>query len=181
MTLQSGRQGSSNQRFSPQFCQDVLCSMCLLQKRASGWAAKYLGRWLVSHFHHPGSTVCSVFPLKMWFLLEADALVHMVLLRINPWEFSCKVQEKRHLWEEAKAQISGQRFPHAWTSFPFLLNLFSSLYILLSGADVRRGRHMLQTKHFFDEGELSARLNYWLLNNHSHFICLLHPSLLNTP
>jgi len=42
---------------------------------ADGW-------FLTSIILAPLFVLCS--PLKMWFLLEADALVHMVPLRINP-------------------------------------------------------------------------------------------------
>lgn len=41
-------------------------------------------------------------PFKMWFLLETDELVHIVLLRLDPWEVSCGAGEKHCLWEEAK-------------------------------------------------------------------------------
>lgn len=161
MTLQSGRQGQFRIRgFSPQFCQDVLCSMCLLQ-RASGWAAKYLGRWLVSHFHHPGSTVCSVFPLKMWFLSRSRCIGTHGPSEDKSLRIQLQSPGEASLLGRSQAQISGQRFLMLEQVFLSLLNLFSSLYTSSSLTDVRRGRHMLLwSKHFFDEGELSARLNY---------------------
>lgn len=46
-------------------------------------------------------------PFKMWFILETDELVHVVLLRIDPREVRRGAWEKRYLWEEAKPRFQG--------------------------------------------------------------------------
>ena len=86
MALQSCQTGQTGQfrirGSSPQFGQDALCSMCSREPQAGLQNISADGWFLTSIILAPLFVLCS--PLKMWFLPEADALVHMVLLRINP-------------------------------------------------------------------------------------------------
>jgi len=116
MALQSCQTGQTGQfrirGSSPQFGQDALCSMCLLQ-RASGWAAKYLGRWLVSHFHHPGSTVCSVFPLKNVVPSRSRCIGTHGTSEDKSLRIQLQSPGEASSLGRSQAQISGQHFPHA--------------------------------------------------------------------
>lgn len=128
LTLQNGGWGSSkSEALCHSFARTV--NVPCTCSRSSGWIAKYPGQmagFLTSISPAPLFVLFSSF--KMWFLLEADELVHRVLLRKNLWEFSCKAQEKRYLWEEAKRRFQGSIFLVLEQVFLSCWNLFNSLY-----------------------------------------------------
>lgn len=72
--------------------------------RTPGCAGERLGHMAVFSLSSPRLYPFVLFfpPFEMWLILEAAELVQTVLLRIHPWEFSCKAQEKSDPWEEAK-------------------------------------------------------------------------------
>lgn len=181
--------GGRRNRFSKlesllsQFHQSILHSTSSFWKTLS-WVQNILGRWLDLLLSSPWLPQFILFPpSKRRFILEADELVHLISLRICPCKFSCKAQEKWYHWEETKhrfqwnSSLLEQVFLSRW-------NLSDSLYMFLLFRQMDRQKNketepcLFWSKHFFDKVQLSARLNY--LKNHSHLVCLLHPSLLNT-
>lgn len=153
-TLQNGGQGSQLSQpegFNHSFAR-TLCVPCTYPAEPQA-GAKYLGQmagFLTSVSLAPQFVLSS--PFKMWFILETDELVHIVLLRIDPREVSREAWEKRYLWEEAKHRFQ-------WNTSLKLEQVFlSSLkpvhfppYTPLSRQmDKETDTHLFWSKHFFD-------------------------------
>ena len=128
MTLQSGRQGSSKSEGLHHSFARMFCVLCACSREPQAGLQNISADGWVSHFYHPGSTVCSVFPLKN----VVPSRGRCISTHGTSEDKSLRTQQQSP--EEASSpgrsqeQISGQHFPHAWTSFPFFLNLFNSLY-----------------------------------------------------
>lgn len=113
-------------------------------------------------------------PFEMWLILEAAELVQTVLLRIHPWEFSCKAQEKSDAWEEAKHRFQRNGILMLEQVFLSWWNLSDSLHTpsppdRWTQRDRETDSCLFRRKHFFpSKAQLSESPHYWLLRNHSH-------------
>lgn len=181
MALQSGRQCSSES--GPSVTGPPGCSMvCVLLETLSLEDEISRADGSVSPLHLPGSTHL-IFP----FYNVVPSRSRWVGTQRPHVDRSRRTQQQSPgetpTLGRSEGQISVKHLPHASASFSFSWKLvqFPLNTLLSRQMDGQRDRYRLfWRKHVSDYVQLSARLHDLLLKNHSHLICRLHPSLLNT-
>lgn len=182
MALQNG--GQCNSESGPLVTGPLGCSMvCVLLETLSLEDEISRADGSVSPFHLPGSTLRLIFPFYNVVPSRSRWVGTQRTHVDRSWRMQQQSQGETPTLGRSEAQISVKHLPHASASFSFSWKLvqFPLNTLLSRQMDGQRDRYgLFWCKHVSDYVQLSARLRDLLLKNHSHLICRLHPSRLNT-